>query len=53
MTAASATECHHEHVTQQVFLDYKYPSVHGPRTEVWQVKCNDCGEEFKEDFIGD
>ncbi len=50
---ATATGCHHENVTKLAFLNYKYPSIHGPRTEVWRVKCDDCGQELEEDFIGD
>lgn len=46
-------ECHHENVEQLAFLDFEYPSVHGPRTEVWRVKCKDCGEVFVTRYIGD
>lgn len=46
-------ECLHENVTQLTLVDLRYPSIHGPRTEVWQVRCDDCGKVFKEDFIGD
>ena len=52
-STATTAACVHENVTKLAFLDYKYPSIHGPRTEVWQVKCNECNQEFKEDFIGD
>lgn len=45
-------QCPHENVTQLELLDYDYPSTHGPRTEVWRVRCDDCGKVYTERFIG-
>ena len=53
LSTATNAICLHENVTKLAFLDYKYPSIHGPRTEVWRVKCDCCNEELTEDFIGD
>ena len=47
-------ECHHENIKKICFIDYApNGSVHGPRTEIWRVKCLDCGKVYKERFIGD
>jgi len=43
-------DCEHEHVTKLRFLDYTSVAVHGPRTEVWRVRCEDCGKVYEERF---
>lgn len=46
--------CNHNNVDKLTFIDYvPNPSVHGPRTELWRVRCKDCGEVYNERFIGD
>ncbi len=47
-------ECHHENVKQLSFIRKEYPF--GPRvpsSELWRVRCLDCGEVFEDWFIGD
>lgn len=46
-------KCKHPEVTQLELLRKEYPAVHGPSSEVWQVKCNGCGKVFETNFIGD
>lgn len=47
-------ECEHENTTKIRFLDFvPNGSVHGPRTELWLVCCDECGKKFEERFIGD
>jgi len=45
--------CKHEDVIQLEFLNYEYPTIHGPRTEVWSVKCKGCSKTYNERFIGE
>ena len=46
--------CDHDNIEKLGFIDFAPKgSVHGPRTEVWRVKCLDCGEVYEERFIGD
>lgn len=47
-------ECNHDNVEKLEFIDFaSNGSVHGPRTEIWRVRCQDCGKIFDERFIGD
>ena len=45
--------CPHEEVTKLELIDRQYLAVHGPSSEIWRVKCLDCGEIFRDRFIGD
>lgn len=49
----SPQSCRHEEVTQLEFLHLEYPLLHGPKSEIWQVRCDGCGKVFEDSFIGD
>lgn len=46
-------QCPHEEVAKLELIDREYPAVHGPSTEIWRVRCQDCNKVFQERFIGD
>ena len=42
-------ECHHENVEKLRYVrDSGSNGVHGPYSEIWLVRCRDCGKEFEE-----